>query len=337
MKQPTRNDVAYFARVSGATVSRVLSGRKDLSINEETRARVLEAASQLGYRPNQAARSLVTGRTNTIGLLTMDSFTPYSASIARHVTEQAERSGFRVAVQHYYTYRSVSQKVAFSPHWQVDGLIVFDLPRELQHEMEAWSRLALPLVAMGAYYPEQGDYVGVDLLGGAQQALNHLIAQGYRRLAFMMAVGTYHPTEPRCQAYDTLMQAAGLSAEFIYIPETTRAAARQGIAAYIGDHGCPEAIFCRNDDLAIGCYRGLCDMKLRVPEDIALVGCDGIEDTEYLECPITTIVQPVALMCAQAWDYLQRRMTEPTTSAQQKVLPTHLALRPSSQRKRSRP
>ena len=95
----------------------------------------------------------------------------------------------------------------------------------------------------------------------------------------------------------------------------------------------PEAIFCHSDDAALGIYRGLCDLKLRVPEDVALVGCDGIEDTEYLECPLTTLVQPVSAMCAAAWEFLMKRLAHPETTMQKIILQPKLALRESSLRK----
>ncbi len=84
--------------------------------------------------------------------------------------------------------------------------------------------------------------------------------------------------------------------------------------------------------MAIGAYRALCELGLRVPTDVALVGCDGIEDTEYLERPISTIEQPISEMCALAWDFLQRRIQEPNHPPQRVVLQPKLVIRASSQR-----
>jgi LacI family transcriptional regulator len=84
--------------------------------------------------------------------------------------------------------------------------------------------------------------------------------------------------------------------------------------------------------VAIAIYRGLCDMKLRVPEDVALVGCDGIQDTEYLECPLTTLVQPVAESCGTAWQFLCQRLENPQLKRQHAVLQPKLVVRESSRR-----
>ena len=131
------------------------------------------------------------------------------------------------------------------------------------------------------------------------------------------------------------MVAAGLKPEFIHYPltERQRPVTRRLIQDYLREHGKPEAIFCHSDDVALGIYRGLCDAGVSVPEEIALVGCDGIEDTEYLECPLTTLVQPVAEMCAQAWLLLQQRLEDASKPAQHVMLKPALAIRESSRRR----
>jgi LacI family transcriptional regulator len=131
------------------------------------------------------------------------------------------------------------------------------------------------------------------------------------------------------------MRQAGLKPKFLYYPlsEQQRPLVRQSIQDYVREEGCPEAIFCHSDDVALGIYRGLCDLKLRVPGDVALVGCDGIQDTEYLECPITTLVQPVAEMCATAWRFMLRRLESPLVKRQSLVLKPELIVRESSRRR----
>jgi LacI family transcriptional regulator len=130
------------------------------------------------------------------------------------------------------------------------------------------------------------------------------------------------------------MNKAKLKPEFIYYPltEQQRSITRQLIQDYIREHGRPDAIFCHSDDVAMGIYRGLCDMKLRVPDEVALVGCDGIQDTEYLECPLTTLVQPVTAMCATAWQFLIQRMDRPGTKPQRMKLKPKLVVRDSTTR-----
>jgi LacI family transcriptional regulator len=323
--------------VSGATVSRVLSGRRDVPISAKTRKRVLDAMTTLGYRPNEAARSLASGCTQTIALLTVDSFTAHYASVARCVTDRARSTPFQVAVQNVDRYLADPEEAKLSLKWQADGLLLCDLPREFAGFVALLRQNHIPVISMGAYHAAEGDFVGVDLLAGATLAVEHLVQLGCRRIALMRASAAFLPESQRQRAYRDVLQAAGLEPELIHMPPGGRASARTAIAEHVRCSGCPDGIFCNNDDIAIGCYRGLCDMGVRVPEDVALVGCDGIEDTEYLECPLTTIVQPVAEMCSLAWEYLERRLEDPGGSPLQAVLPPRLAQRASTDRWCARP
>ena len=99
---------------------------------------------------------------------------------------------------------------------------------------------------------------------------------------------------------------AGLTDEYIHMETDTRAGSRQTLVDYVGKRGCPDGILCRDDETALGAYRAICDLGLRVGRDVLLVGCDGIQDTQYLECPLSTIVMPVPRMCELAWQFLRQ-------------------------------
>jgi DNA-binding LacI/PurR family transcriptional regulator len=174
------------------------------------------------------------------------------------------------------------------------------------------------------------------LFAGAMEAMEHLIGSGFRRIAHATFVREDSADADRRNAYLKAMQKAKLKPEFIYYPlaEQQRIIVRRMIQDYIREQGRPDAIFCHSDDVALGIYRGLCDMKLRVPEDVALVGCDGIQDTEYLECQITTLVQPVEEMCAAALRFLMERIAgEAATKPQKLKLKPKLVIRDSSIRR----
>jgi LacI family transcriptional regulator len=162
--------------------------------------------------------------------------------------------------------------------------------------------------------------------------MKHLIGSGFRRIAHATFVREDSRSATRRMGYLKAMREAKLKPEFIYYPltEQQRMVTRQLIQDYIGEHGQPDAIFCHSDDVALGIYRGLCDINLRVPEDVALVGCDGIQDTEYLECQLTTLVQPVAEMCATAWQLLSKRMDQSATKPHRTTLKPKLVIRDSS-------
>jgi DNA-binding LacI/PurR family transcriptional regulator len=164
------------------------------------------------------------------------------------------------------------------------------------------------------------------------QAVEHLIAIGCKRIAYLVNHPANHAFEPRWQAYTDSILRAGRDPEYIDIPAGSRAAAREGVRTYAAATGCPDGILCHNDMMAVGVYRGLCDLGLRIPEDVCLVGCDGIDEIEYLDHPLSTIEQPAEEMVRLACARLRDRIADPTAPIQRTVLGAHLVVRQSSQR-----
>jgi LacI family transcriptional regulator len=219
-------------------------------------------------------------------------------------------------------------------HVPVDGIVAVDASKGVQAELDALATKSVPIVSVGTYSADGTDHVQVDLETGTKEVMAHLIGSGFRRIAHATFMRKNLAGESRRLGYIGAMKDAKLKTEFIYYPlsEQLRPVTRQVIRDYVRDHGAPEAIFCHSDDAALGIYRGLCDSGISVPGQVALVGCDGIEDTEYLEIPLTTLVQPVAEMCAVAWEFLQKRLEDRSRPARQSVLSPRLAIRESSKR-----
>jgi len=331
MKRPTRDDVAREAGVSGWTVSNVLNGRS-ASITDETRRRVLKAAQTLRYQPNNSARSLVTGQFSTIGFWMCFDYSQHRAHVLHRMQQQMKNSGFEIVIRDVE--RVLDQDPGFSKTFQlpVDGIITFDTPTAGIVFSRAYPSLSLPLVSMGAYRADGRDFVAVDLYSGAVDAISHLIAGGRRRIVYLLQqVDKNWPREARQDAYEVTMAEAGLETEYLWTQEISLLSSRRVVREYFEAGGKADAIFCHNDDLAMGACRALYDLGMRVGSDVALVGCDGIEETEYLACPLTTIVQPVEKMCATAWEFLQNRIRNPDMPLQQMILKPELAVRASSQ------
>jgi LacI family transcriptional regulator len=129
------------------------------------------------------------------------------------------------------------------------------------------------------------------------------------------------------------MLAAGLETELIPLAIASRDSAREATVAHVRVHGCPDAFLCRNDDLAIGTYRAMCDLGKRVGEDVLLVGCDGVEVTRFMPCPVSTIFLPVPQMCRLAWEFMENRLANPAAEIQQATLTAKLEVRESSRRR----
>ena len=336
----TIRDIAQRLNVSHATVSRALNRPNDSLISESTRRRVMDTAIEMGYRPNPAARALVTGKTNMISLWLWSEGiqSTYHATAAHYAQSVLRNEPYELIVNMVgYKTLELAEGHKISP-LGVDGIIAHEAAPAIAALFGDRPTTFVPVVCTGTYNWIKGlDMICVDLTNGAFEAIRHLVAPGRSRVAY---IATDFPSrfnrppheiiEPRFLAYTTVMNDAGLAPEFIECPPG-RPAARQTIVEYIRENGCPEAIFCHNDELAIGVYRGLCDLGIRVPDDVAIVGCDGLEDTEYLECPISTIVQPMEQMFTMAWQCLERRIRDPRSLVQETWFRPRLVVRKSSQ------
>lgn len=340
-KQPTRNEVAQYAGVSGATVSRVLSNRPDAQISRDARARVLMAAKHLGYSPNSIARALVTGRTNMVALWIAE-LHAYHAEVIRQIQRLLGDDGFEMVICDVTRYQTAISDIGRHDEseqypirmssLQVDGILAVDRPDRVRSMLLANKELRRPFVSIGSHKLDAADYVAVDLRPGTIAAITHLIQSGCRRIAYVVWEYINHSGDARRDAYDETILAAGLVPEYWQFTGNTRHSVREELAQHAKAGSLPDALFCFNDDMAIGAYKALHDLGLRVPDDILLVGCDGLSETEYLDRPISTIVQPIEEMCRTAWRLLKNRIADPDVPLQQVILQPELVVRESSLR-----
>ena len=322
----TQEQIARKLGVSRQLVAFALAGYPQVA--QASRLRILAAAQEMGYRPNPHARALRRQRTGIIALFIPNQISTHYSHVAREFNRLVRRERQELIISEMDA-AEARQTLSNVP---VDGVIAVDIPSQARMHRQLLAARAIPLVSMGAACSGETDSVLVDLQAGTSQVMAHLLQSGHRRIAHATFLHEDPPPTGRWLGYHEAMLQAGLKPEFIYYPLTKqlRPVTRQFIQDYIHQHGCPEAIFCHSDDAALGVYRGLCDLKFRVPEDVALVGCDGIEDTEYLECPLTTLVQPVEAMCAAAWKFLADRLEHPELPKQSVVLQPKLEIRQSS-------
>ena len=336
MKSPvTLRDIAEKVGVSKMTVSAVLSeGRNNrVYFSEDTRRRVTEVAQELGYRPNRSARALATGKTHTVALWMMYLHPPYFSRALRHLRDEAMNHHYQMIISGM---KGSTEGESGFPEFAdsaVDGILAYEGPNFIDRYLDAHQSAHPPLISLGAYYTERTDFVGLDLYPGSCAAVKHLLTTrpaAKQRVAYVVSRWGNHPGDARSDAYLSTMREAGRPPEIIEVPDSSRPAARQTLLAYIAANGCPDAFFCFCDDTALGVYRALCETGRRVPDDAAIIGCDGIEETEFLEKQLSTIVMPADQLCSLGWRFLERRMGEPTLPRQQMILTPKLMLRESS-------
>lgn len=331
--KPSLSHVAKQAGVSSATVSRVLSGSR-VRIAPETRRRVQQIANDLGYMPNRAARALVTGHTQTLALWAVNLRSPFSAQVIYNVSQELERHEYDLMIAAAHS----NNEALMTSHllaWPIDGIFALDLPRAAIPGLKRSLLGGKPFVSLGGYISDESDYVHVDFQAQVMDAIRHLLSVGCRRVAYLVPdwfEWFREARDARLYGYETVVANAGRRPEYVLVPNESRSSVAPALKAHIERNGCPDGLFCFNDDMAIGAYRTLKDLGYRIPDDVALVGCDGIDDTLYLDPRITTIAQPLEQMCMVAWAFLERRIRDNDLPLQQITIQPKLEIRESSKR-----
>jgi DNA-binding LacI/PurR family transcriptional regulator len=310
----TIRNLAAKLELSTATVSRVLNSRQSSLVSEETRQRVIRMARELGYHPNPAAQVLATGRTDTIGLLTFAVYPCHYSESLNHLQRILARENMNLQIMDTMNLVPSQAQVLKVSSWLVDGIIAFDSPNYVRSLLEAMPNPRVPIVCLGtAVFPEV-DTVWLDVYEAVAEGIRHLAARGGRRLACLGDPEDFQSVDLRFAAYREVMKQVGLTPEFIPVHSENftkyREVTRTVIRDYVSRHGCPEGIFAGTDEMAIGAFRGLRDLGLRIPQDAAILGFDGIEDTAYHDPSISTISMPMEQACRKVWELLQSRMED---------------------------
>ena len=319
--------IAARTSLHRASVSRILNG-KGGAYSAHTRERVIAAAREVGYQPNLLARALVTGTTHTISLwmVAQHFYSPYFGLVRHTLYQEGVRRGYRLLTEQFYdVVDTAGEAERQSMAWPVDGVLAYDVPRFAAVYRRSASRQK-GVVTLGEWCDPESDHVRIDLVPPTIEAVHHLYDTGNRSIAFVTPL----LDTPRGQAYSGAMAEAGLPSETIHVEAASRTGGYEALRGVLGRGRVPEALLCFNDEVAIGCYAALAEAGRRVPDDVRLVGCDGLEDVRYLPCPLTSIHIPVDAMSALAWDVLLARLDDPTSPARQETLTPALDIRASS-------
>jgi LacI family transcriptional regulator, repressor for deo operon, udp, cdd, tsx, nupC, and nupG len=322
-------EVALAAKVSVATVSRTLA-LPDV-VAPETRRRVHNAIRRLGYTPNVQARSLRTARTNVIVALVPDISNPFFAEVIRGIEQVAHHNRYSVLLGD--TQYNLDREQAYADLLgarQADGLITL-----LPHVPKIAAPGRPPIVNACEYVNDPSvTSVYVDNVAGAREAVEYLLTLGHRSIALIAGPMNSPINIDRDRGYEQAMTRAGLKRNGKLTIEGDFSV-ESGIRANesLFARGEPfTALFCSNDEMALGAIRAIKSRGLRVPEDISVVGFDDIRYARYSDPPLTTIAQPMGEIGREAMNMLIEILTGHDVPARKRILPTQLVVRGSAAR-----
>ncbi len=332
----TMQDIAKDVGVSVVTVSKVLRNKGEISA--ATRARVLRRAKALNYQTNWIARSLVTRRTFTIGLLLPDFTHPFFAEIAKAVAETVRPHGYHVIISYFEESPELERNEAESLlARQVDGLILASAQTSARAFADMQKRKVPFVLIDRPIAGVQASFVGVDNQAIGQLATAHLINQGCRRIAHLRGPGI-GIASGRMQGYRNALSKRGLRFYPGYVVDAGYHddSGHEAMRTLLKRKPVPDGVFCYNDPVAIGAMRAISEAGLKVPDDIAVVGAGNVHYSDFLAIPLTTVDQGTSEIGKRAANLLLERIASKRSLRPRKVLIVpKLVIRQSTRRPNS--
>lgn len=318
----TIRDVARAAGVHISTVSRSFSNSN--SVGADTRKRVLAIAEELGYRPNPAARSLITGRTQNLGVIVTDIANPFFPPLIKAAEGQARQRGYQVFIADTNEDTVLEVELVRALSRQVDGIVLCS-PRMPTAQIEEIST-TVPVVVVNRKV-DLLPSVLMDVGGGAQQAMEHLVALGHRDIGLLTGPrGSWNSREIRraaasvARAHDVRLEVLG--------PNSPTEESGLVAAPHVIDKDLT-AVLAYNDLMAIGLMEGLTSHGRTIPGDVSVVGIDDIASSRYTTPKLTTVATPTAAAGRAAIDLLLQGGQTQHSIAHLSV-DTHLVIRDST-------
>lgn len=293
----TIKEVSQRARVSMATVSRVLNGT--VPVSADARARVMAAVKELGYQPNVFARSLATNRSGGIGVIINEISSPFYATIVQGIEEVIEAKGMHLMVSSGHAKEALEHEaVEFLRQRRSDALILH-LEATSDYDILRWAQGDTPIVIVGRYVAELADRcVYLDNVAGGYLATKHLIDHGHERIAHITGWMAIKDARERLEGYRQALDEANLPFDEALVVEGNfvEEGGQLGMKRLLERKLDFTALVAANDQTAAGALQTLRAYGLRVPEDISLIGYDDVLLARYLYPALTTIRQPLAEM-----------------------------------------
>jgi LacI family transcriptional regulator len=323
-------DVAKAAGVSYVTVSRVANDQR--YVKPQTRQRVLKAMAKLGYVANRQARILRGGSSNVVGLLVHELATAYIGAIIRGIVMELEASKYELLL--YTTHRGKEKEAEYVrtlTQGMADGLLLV-LPRNPEMYLQTLRERHFPYVLIDHQgIDKTGPAVGASNLKGSYEATKYLLELGHRRIGFIAGIMEMGCAQDRLEGYKQALIDAGVDyrAEWVKYGDFFQPAGYALAQQLLSLPHRPTAIVASNDVMAFGVMDAARECELHIPEDISIIGFDGIPQSANTRPALTTVRQPLEEMGRLATQMLLAAIKNPDHVTEYKELPTEMVIRES--------
>ena len=327
-------DIARDLGVSVVTVSKVLRGNTD--IGETTRKRVLKRMQELNYKPNMLARGLASGRTYTVGLVVPDLVHPFFAEFAKSlgaVLRSSERALILASSEEEPEIEL--QEIRTLLNRGVDVLIIASCQANLRNFYQLGDERT-PYILFDRNFPHlAANFVGADDVVVGEMATNHLLEIGRRRIAHLGG-GNSSPSRDRLHGYKRALAAAGIPVAEGYVVARERVEEAGDVVGFqmmeelLERSPRPDAVFCYNDLTAVGAIEATLQAGLRVPEDIAFIGCGNLRYANYLRVPLSSIDHQTEELGRTAGQLALELAMNPRQEPRTMLIPSRLEAREST-------
>ncbi len=329
-KRITQQDVAHLAGVSYQTVSRVMNNSPRVA--PETRDKVMQVIAHVGYQPHAIARGLASNRTRTLGLITSDFSDYFFTQVIIGAEQEARHAGY------FFMLGSTERNPADEPEYirllsqySVDGFF-FARPstEEDNRHLIVLLHSGIPLVTTAYYLPgEPMRVVDIDNVDGGYCATSHLLGLGHRQIAMITGPRPWKSVNDRSEGYSRALRTKGLSRAEGLVAEGdwSLASGYRAMQQLLGRGVKFTALFAQNDQMAIGAMHALREAGWRIPDDVAVIGYDGIPASEFTWPPLSTMIQPMQEVGRMAARLLIETIEDPTTPPREVLLRAKLICR----------
>lgn len=328
LRKVTSVDVARLAGVNQSTVSRAF--KDDRTISAETRDKVMVAARELGYTPNAIARSLITRRTNIVGMVMSNISSPFQPYVLEKFIHAMQAVGLQTLVFTAGPGQDVDDILPLALQYQVDALVITTAALS-SARIEECARVGTPVILFNRYL--LGANVSAicgDNLYGAGLAADHLLAAGCRRLAYLAGDINSSTNRDRERGFSVRLRERGAAEPLREQAAYTYEAGYEAAGRLLGRDEPPDGVFCPSDIIALGVIDRARELGFAVPQDLCVVGFDDIPMASWSSYSLTTIRQPVDAMIEETRALLQDFLASPAMEPVVRLFPGILVERGST-------